>query len=76
MKQLEQKVLILHGMIFLIKQIVSLILKDSNIRFYGVDYGDYIIFKHKYNHLLRGKNAGDYTKDHWTLTQKQFDVYT
>ena len=51
-------------------------LKDSNVRFYGVDYGDYIIFKHKYNHLLRGKNAGDYTKDHWTLTQKQFDVYT
>ena len=41
-------------------------LKDSNIRFYGVDYGDYIIFKHKYNHLKRQKR--------WRLYKRLLDT--
>jgi len=49
---------------------------SSNVRFYGIDYDKNIIFKHKYNHLLRNKKLGQYTKDHWTLTQKEFDVYS
>ena len=49
---------------------------SSNVRFYGIDYDKSIIFKHKYNHLLRNKKSGQYTQDHWTLTQKEFDVYS
>lgn len=44
-------------------------------RFFGIDYNDYFSFKHKYNHLLRNKEKGTYTKDHWTLTQNMEDIY-
>jgi len=44
-------------------------------RFYGVDYNEYFSFKHKYNHLLRDKRKGSYTKDHWTITQNSDVIY-
>ena len=38
--------------------------ENSNARFYGVDYNNFIQFKHKY-----------LTSDHWTVTQKKSEIY-
>lgn len=50
-------------------------IKNSNFRIYSVDYGNFINFKHKYNHLLRDRTKGSYEKEHWTTTQKISSVY-
>ena len=48
---------------------------STNARFFGIDYNNFIQFKHKYNHLLRNKSKGLKTVDHWTVTQEQFEIY-
>lgn len=49
--------------------------ESTNARIFGVDYDNFIQFKHKYNHLLRNKNKGLKTQDHWTITQIQSEIY-
>ena len=47
----------------------------KNFRVYSFDYGKYINFKHKYNHLLRERQKGGYELEHWTSTQHKFNVF-
>lgn len=50
-------------------------LRNSNFRIYSVDYGKYITFKHKFNHLLRDNVKDGLDKNHWTVTQKSQNVF-
>ena len=43
-------------------------------RVFGVDYNEYFQFKHKYNHLLRGRPKGVEIDTHWSL-QEQKPLY-
>lgn len=49
--------------------------ESTNARIFGIDYNNFIQFKHKYNHLLRNKNKGLKTLDHWTITQTESEIY-
>ncbi len=48
---------------------------NSTFRLYGIDYNKYFNFKHKFNHKLRDRNKGEFSKDHWTEEQKSKSIY-
>ena len=50
-------------------------ISGSNFRIYSIDYGKYISFKHKYNHLLRDRGKLETEMNHWTVSQKSQNVY-
>lgn len=49
-------------------------MNSSSFRLYGVDYNNHFQFKHKYNHLLRGRPKGVEIDTHWSL-QEQKPLY-
>ena len=50
-------------------------IKKSNFRIYSIDYGKYISFKHKFNHLLRDRKKNEPNVDHWSISQKLENVF-
>ena len=50
-------------------------ISDANFRIYSVDYGKYISFKHKYNHLLRDRGKLEADENHWTISQNSQNVF-
>ncbi len=50
-------------------------INNSNFRIYSVDYGEYISFKHKFNHLLRDRGKLEADENHWTVSQKSQSVF-
>ena len=50
-------------------------IKKSNFRIYSIDYGKYISFKHKFNHLLRDRKKNEPNLDHWSISQKLENVF-
>ena len=50
-------------------------INGANFRIYSVDYGKYISFKHKYNHLLRDRGKLEADENHWTISQKSQNVF-
>ena len=48
---------------------------NTNVRIFGVDYNEYFLFKHKFNHLLRNRKPGTELKTHWSIQEKINPVY-
>ena len=46
-------------------------MNSSSFRLYGIDFNNFFQFKHKYNHLLRGRPKGIEIDTHWSLQDKR-----